>query len=443
MKVLLSSVFLASAVAKPHHGHHISAPRKVYDASYDLKNWQSFQNHLRVKLGSNEGDAQALDESFGAGAAREIKIFTNCDLNKTIPIDELFPKFKHQLTYCPFLLDVISSAEFQNEMNIRVSWKGADGGSDRTKKYSREMFASLKSTKNNLRGKNNEKVRNHVNLGSYDILLLELGQKIVPDDIQSMVDDVERNHPKTSVILIEPMDPASIWHPQLLSKSSVVGMFKHMVWKDFGITCPLKTDDRHKELAFVMSSSHNKHVNKAISTIDDANHLLETTCLKCDSEHGAVDGKMIQAFRNVVESRPSHPECRDYEHYPSSWTSKIHLQPLHNTIIRGGPMQKMLKSQQIQWIPIENRKYDVIFLGQSSSYRLPWMSAHREAATKALKYSLKKKLKQLLFDFCVLRPRRFKFRFFDDTKLKMSTILAVQSSFSFKKQRYQRASSRP
>mgnify|MGYP001201435806 CR=1 FL=1 len=338
-----------------------------------------FQNHLRASQSSDGSDLAAVGQ--GANVTRNVKIYTNCDLNKEIPIDELFPKFAHQRTYCPFLLDVISSAEFQNEMNIRVSWHGADGNKDRTKKYSQGEFALLERGTNS--GTPKFKGKHNLDLGSYDILLLELAQKIVPDDIQSMIDEVEKNHPKTSVILVEPMDPASIWHPELLSKHAVVGMFKHMVWKDFGITCPLKTDDRHKELAFVMSS-HNKRVNKAISTIEDANNLLETTCLKCDSAHGAADGKAVQMYRNLMEKTPSHPECRDYEHYSSSWSNKIRLQPLHNTIIRGGPMQKSLKNNEIKWIPVENRKYDVIFLGQSKDYRLPWMSAHREAATKAL-----------------------------------------------------------
>ena len=63
-----------------------SNTRNFYNATFDHREWTA-----QIKKAKSR--KQFTTEPI------ELKIWTNCDLNKGIPVDELFPKFAHQKTY--------------------------------------------------------------------------------------------------------------------------------------------------------------------------------------------------------------------------------------------------------------------------------------------------------------------------------------------------------
>ena len=81
----------------------------------------------------------------------------------------------------------------------------------------------------------------------------------------------------------------------------------------------------------------------------------------------------------LYSSMGSEPECAESQPYPKLFRDKLLLQPFHNTPLRGGPYYK-----RKDWIPIEQRKYDVLFLGLMDKYVYPWIRYHRDVVDKKI-----------------------------------------------------------
>ena len=66
----------------------------------------------------------------------------------------------------------------------------------------------------------------------------------------------------------------------------------------------------------------------------------------------------------------THPECQNHEQIPEEAFQKVRLQPFHNLWMK---TQRIRRTENQTWIPIYQRKYDVIFLGYLDDYDYPWV----------------------------------------------------------------------
>ena len=94
-----------------------------------------------------------------------------------------------------------------------------------------------------------------------------------------------------------------------------------------------------------------------------------------------IQGRWIVVKKPDLQEKHKSP----YYGYPSTLANRVYLQPFHNTIMKG---QRYLQSQASNWIPLDQRQYDIIFMGNADAWNghegPVWLKHHRHLAINTM-----------------------------------------------------------